>query len=509
MSVNASGPVNRVVVTGDGQKVSSLAGSHLLGALAERLGVAGGFSRVLAGTTQRASAYDRGVVLTQLSMMLAAGGRCLSDLRVLRLQPDLFGRVASDATAWRAVHQVDERLLARLREVRVAATRRLLAAADTDTLKLDVDATLVDIDSERKQGAAAMFKGTFGFAPMVCTVEPVGVIGGGRLRPGNATANNAADQLAVIDEAIDSLPAAWRAGHRPGDQPFKVNRRLVVRGDTAACSKAMLNGLVDRNLVFSVGLRASQAAATVVTGLNDDVWTEAIDTSGRPRPALIAEVDDLVPDWAPQGTRAIVRRERAHPGASLRLWDHDGWRHQVTLTNDTQTSPGSSYATAVTPRSKTASKTSKTPAWTGCRSTPSTPTRCGSNSSSSRRCCSPESRPSSTTTNCRSPNPDGCDSRYCTSPPGSSTTPDEPGSNSTGPGPGHPNSSPPTTACPRSRRPPADPNRSDRGPHVRRRPLRHQPRPDHTTSDPTRDPHPSPVTPRNHTHVNRLLNDWG
>lgn len=335
MSVNASGPVNRVVVTGDGQKVSSLAGTHLLGALADRLGVAGGFSRVLAGTTQRASAYDRGVVLTQLSMMLAAGGRCLSDLRVLRLQPDLFGRVASDPTAWRAVHQVDERLLARLREVRVAATRRLLAAADTDTVMLDVDATLVDIDSEHKQGAAATFKGTFGFAPMVCTVEPVGVIGGGRLRPGNATANNAADQLAVIDEAIDSLPSAWRAGHRPGDQPFKVNRRLVVRGDTAACSKAMLAGLVDRNLTFSVGLRASEAAAAVITGLDDYVWIEAIDTAGRPRPALVAAVDDLVPDWAPEGTRAIVRRERAHPGASLRLWDHDGWRHQVTLTNDT------------------------------------------------------------------------------------------------------------------------------------------------------------------------------
>lgn len=47
-------------------------------------------------------------------------------------------------------------------------------------------------------------------------------------------------------------------------------------------------------------------------------------------------MDDLVPDWAPEGTRAIVRRERAHPGASLRLWDHGGWRHQVTLTNDTQ-----------------------------------------------------------------------------------------------------------------------------------------------------------------------------
>ncbi len=336
MSVNASGPINRVVVTGDGEKVSSLAGTHLLGAVAQRLGVASGFSQVLAGTTQRVSAYDRGTVLAQLSMMLASGGRSLSDLRVLRDQPDLFGQVASDPTAWRAVHQVDDELLAQLREVRVGATRRLLSAAGADELVLDVDATLIDIDSEQKQGAAATFKGGFGFHPVACTIEPVGVTGGVRLRPGNATANNAADQLAVIDEAIDSLPAVWRAGHRPGDEAFKVNRDLVLRGDTAACSRAMLTGLMERNLVFSVGLRASEAAAGVVADLDDDVWIEAIDTDGRVRTAaLVAEVAQLVPAWAPTGTRAIVRRERAHPGAKLRLWDYDGWRHQVVLTNDT------------------------------------------------------------------------------------------------------------------------------------------------------------------------------
>ena len=29
-----------------------------------------------------------------------------------------------------------------------------------------------------------------------------------------------------------------------------------------------------------------------------------------------------------------MRRERPHPGATLRLWDYNGWRHQVVLTND-------------------------------------------------------------------------------------------------------------------------------------------------------------------------------
>ena len=33
------------------------------------------------------------------------------------------------------------------------------------------------------------------------------------------------------------------------------------------------------------------------------------------------------------GTRAICRREQPHPGAQPRLWDTDGFRHQVVLTN--------------------------------------------------------------------------------------------------------------------------------------------------------------------------------
>jgi len=46
----------------------------------------------------------------------------------------------------------------------------------------------------------------------------------------------------------------------------------------------------------------------------------------------VAELDVVLDGW-PEGTRAICRREQPHPGAQLRLWDADGWRHQVTLTN--------------------------------------------------------------------------------------------------------------------------------------------------------------------------------
>jgi hypothetical protein len=334
LSVNGNAPVQRVEVTGNGAGVTNQSGTHLLGEIAQRLGVAAGLSQAMAGAGSRTSGHDRGRVLTQVAMMLAGGGRCLADLKTLRHQPGVFGTVASDPTAWRAMQQVDDDVLAAMVAVRQAAIRRLLAYARIDEVVLDVDATLVDVDSDDKEHARATFKGGFGFAPMLCVIEPLG-LPAGVLRPGNATANNAGDQLAVVDEAIGALPEVWRAGHGPGDDASLVRRRLLVRADTAGGTRKMLAGLAARNVVFSVGMRTSDVAVVGIRDIDETSWRDAVDDDGKPRDgAQVTEAPALVPAWAPEGTRAIVRRERPHPGASLRLWDYNGWRHQVVLTND-------------------------------------------------------------------------------------------------------------------------------------------------------------------------------
>lgn len=331
--MHAIGPVRRLAVTGDGTNVTSQAGTHLLGRIAQQLGVAEGAGAVMADTVTRASAHDRGTLLTQVAMMIAAGGRCLSDLKTLRDQPVLFGEVASDATVWRAMHQVDDEHLKALGVVRQQACARLLAQGD-EPLVLDIDASLVAAASDDKQGAAANFKGGWGFHPMLCFIEPLGVAAG-MLRPGNANANTIADQIAVVDQAIASLPEGWQHGHRPGDDPAQVARVLRVRADTAAGGPTMLKKLAERNLMFSVGMRVSDVACTAIRNIDESVWQPAVNVDGKLREgAQVCEAPALVPANAPPGTRAIVRRERPHPGASLRLWDYNGLRHQVTPTND-------------------------------------------------------------------------------------------------------------------------------------------------------------------------------
>src|SRR4051812_23839700 len=83
----------KIVFSGGGSGVVSHAGSRLLAGLADRAGVTGLFSEVLDGLRARRSGHDPGRVLVDLAAMLADGGTTISDLAVLRHQPELFGRV--------------------------------------------------------------------------------------------------------------------------------------------------------------------------------------------------------------------------------------------------------------------------------------------------------------------------------------------------------------------------------------------------------------------------------
>jgi hypothetical protein len=334
--VNATRTVERLRVTGGDRQTVSHAGTHLLGELADRVGLTSGYSAAIPWAGERAFGHDRGRLLGQVAVMLAAGGRCVADMAALRDQPDVFGDVASAPTIWRTFDNVDDTVLDGLRAARAKARARVWAAGGAaEQIVLDVDASLVEIHSERKQGATPHFKRGFGFHPMLCFLDASGEALAGLFRPGNAAANSGADQLAVVAMAIAQLPAEQQQGHQPGDSADAVVHPILVRADSAGAVRALIGGLVARNCQFSISARVSNALDTAIANVDDDAWLPAINTDGEPRRgAQVAELDVSVDGW-PAGTRAIVRRERPHPGAQLRLWDHNGMRHQVVLTNQT------------------------------------------------------------------------------------------------------------------------------------------------------------------------------
>ena len=255
---------------------------------------------------------------------------------------------------------------------------------ELDEVVLDVDAALVEVHSANKEAAASSYKGGYGFHPMFCFADATGEALAGILRPGNATANSGADQLAVVDHALAQLPDAYRSGHGSGDGAEEVEHRVVVRADTAGAVATFVHALVARNIEFTVGGRVNDQLSAAIATVPRDRWRRAVDDDDQVRYAgEEAELDVELAGWPP-GTRAICRREQPHPGAQLRLWDLDGWRHQVTLTNSAGDAVALERRQRRHARVENSIKALRATGWTACPSAASPPTRRGWSWSSGR-----------------------------------------------------------------------------------------------------------------------------
>jgi len=172
-----------------------------------------------------------------------------------------------------------------------------------------------------KENARPTWKKTFGFHPLAAfadhgpagTGEPLTVM----LRPGNAGSNTAADHIEVTKLALAQLPRSLR-------------KRVLVRADSGGGTHEFLNWLTApaRRLQYSAGMTITQDMHDAILNIPATAWTPAYDSDRQPRDgAWAAEITGMLDlsGW-PRGMRVIVRKERPHPGAQLRLTDIDGNR---------------------------------------------------------------------------------------------------------------------------------------------------------------------------------------
>lgn len=319
-----------IEVTGDGTGIVGHAGGLVLAELAQRIGLAGGLSAALEPTRRRRSAHDPGRVLVDLAVMLADGGDCVSDLKVMREQPGVFGHVASDATAWRVLDAIDDAAGKRIGMARAKARAAAWAAgARPSWIVLDIDSTLITAHSD-KQRAAPTYKRGFGFHPILCFLDQTNEALAGILRPGNAGSGTAADHIDLLDQALEQLPVTTKTADPHGGE------WMLVRGDSAACSHEFLDAVRARGVEFSVGFTLTEAVRDAVLKVPEKRWVPAItqDPEQEREGAWVAEITDALglAGW-PEGSRVIVRRERPHPGAQLSFTDADGHRFQAFVTD--------------------------------------------------------------------------------------------------------------------------------------------------------------------------------
>lgn len=267
----------------------------------------------------------------------------------------MFGLVASDPTVSRLVARLAEdaaTAVGAISSARATARERVWNWAGAPVLGgqvvIDLDATLLTAHSE-KEDATRTWKKTFGHHPLLGFVDH-GAGGAGEpvaelLRPGDAGSNTAADHVTVFDAALAQIPQTLRTPDEAGRMP------VLVRTDAAGATHQFAKHLAQVGAGFSLGANLGHvdihtALATLPPAA---AWTPA-SQARKPRArehgpqiepregAWVAEVSALVDLSAwPPGTRLILRNQRPHPGAQLRITDHDGMRVTGFLTTTTTT----------------------------------------------------------------------------------------------------------------------------------------------------------------------------
>jgi Transposase DDE domain group 1 len=126
----------------------------------------------------------------------------------------------------------------------------------------------------------------------------------------------------VLQDALLQLPdEAW-------EMP------MLVRADSGGATHEFLNGVRELKIRFSVGFDLTEPVRQAVLAMPEDAWVAAITQAGEVREgAAVCELKGLDLSGWPEGTRAICRRERPHPGAQLTFTDYQGFRFQVFITD--------------------------------------------------------------------------------------------------------------------------------------------------------------------------------
>jgi len=334
--VHRSRSVRRAKVIPDGKNLVSHAGAALLAELADRSGLTEAMSTAMAECGINWHTHDPGVVLTHLAVAIADGADCLADIAALKEQEDLFGPVASVATAWRAVHATASVELGAIPFALAAARQRVWSAQPPEGPMIwDFDSTLLNVHSE-KEDAAPTYKHGFGFNPLAVwcdnTNEPLAAM----LRPGNAAPNDTDDHLELLEHVVRTVPAEYALGHEEGDDPAMVVHPILVRADSAGATHRFVDSLTEANFDYSIGFPISGSVRDALLLAQEEDWVHAREFDGVIRAgAEVVELSELyeVEGWPPD-MRVICRRERPHPGAQLSLFDtHAGWRHTCFITN--------------------------------------------------------------------------------------------------------------------------------------------------------------------------------
>jgi len=317
-------------------------------ALAERAGLSELIGeRVRFRSTNVASAgVNPAGKLTSIIAGMAVGADCIEDLDVIRAggMKQIFGGVYACATLGQLLREFTHGHTLQLASVARAHLVNLVGCTDLlpgigQRAFIDIDSLLRPVYGNHKQGASyghTKIAGKQilrkGLSPLITTISTSGgapVVAGIRLRAGRAGSGRGA--ATMVADAIGTARMAGATG------------QVLVRGDSAYGSRAVVGACLRAGARFSVVLTKNPAVARAIATIGEEAWTpvhypgavEDPDTGDLISDAEVAEVEytAFASTKNPVTARLIVRRvrDRAKTDELFPVW-----RHRPFFTNNTE-----------------------------------------------------------------------------------------------------------------------------------------------------------------------------
>ncbi|SDU57159.1 IS1380 family transposase [Jiangella alkaliphila] len=209
-------------------------------------------SGLVAGMTAGADSIDDMALLRHGAMGKVFAGIYAPSTLGSFLRAFTFGHVRqADAIASRFLINLTQR------------TALLGETADTATVMVDIDDTIVEVHGYQKQGAGFGYSGVRGLNAVLATVSSqtfAPVIAAQRLRNGSAGSPRGATRLAT-----DAL-ALIRRTHLAG-------RDVLVRADSAFYSHALVTAALKAGANVSITVRMDPAVKRAIAGIAETAWT--------------------------------------------------------------------------------------------------------------------------------------------------------------------------------------------------------------------------------------------
>jgi hypothetical protein len=283
----------------------------------------------------RSGAVNPAPKLATLVAGMCAGADCIDDIDVVRSggMSTLFGGVYAPSTVGTLLREFSfghaRQLESVLRHHLVALCERVnLLPGAHEGVFVDIDSLLRPVYGHAKQGASyghtkiagkqILRKGLSPLATTISTPRSAPVIAGMRLRAGRA--NSAKGAARMVASAIGTARAV------------SDNAQILVRGDTAFGSRAVVGTCVRHDAQFSLAMTRNSAIERAIAAIDEAAWTPVRypgavydpDTGGWISDAEVAEIayTAFASTTDRITARLVVRRvkDARYPDALFPLW---------------------------------------------------------------------------------------------------------------------------------------------------------------------------------------------